>query len=148
MRPIMIMSITYNSGSPDAVAVGNVAERIMQTTPERISELAKMGETYNRSSVRSDFENKIFLMLLHQSAGKKPEIQRRPLLVAYYDETSDDKGKSTDNTLSPLKCQMNRMAINPESSSKRQLTMMPTHETPQNEDSTIIQDPETRSSGD
>ncbi|GAA0153703.1 hypothetical protein LIER_11875 [Lithospermum erythrorhizon] len=109
------MSITDNSGSLEAVVVGKVAERIMQTTPERISELAKMGETYNLSSVRSDFENKMFLMLLYQSAGKKAGIQRRPLLEAYYNETSNDKGKSTDNTLSPLKRQMNQMEIDPDS---------------------------------
>ncbi|GAA0176588.1 hypothetical protein LIER_42100 [Lithospermum erythrorhizon] len=85
----------------------------------------------------------MFLMLLHQSAGKKAGIQRRPLLEAYYNETSDEKGKSTDNTLSPLKRQMNQMEIDPESSSKRQLTMMPSYEIPQNEDSVVIQNPET-----
>ncbi|GAA0147618.1 hypothetical protein LIER_07274 [Lithospermum erythrorhizon] len=45
MRSIVIMSITDNSGSSEVVAVGNVAERIMQTTPERISELRKMHTT-------------------------------------------------------------------------------------------------------
>ncbi|GAA0138452.1 transporter [Lithospermum erythrorhizon] len=100
------MSVTDDTGCLEVVAIGKVAERIMQTTPEHINELKKIGETYDLNSIKTDFENKMFLMLLHQSTGKRSGIQRQPLLVAYYD-------KGSHNTLSPLKRQMNQMAISP-----------------------------------
>ncbi|GAA0179758.1 hypothetical protein LIER_30014 [Lithospermum erythrorhizon] len=126
IRPLVIMSVTDDTGSSDVVVVGSVAERIMQTTTDQIAELKKMGQPYDLNSVRTDFENKIFLMLLRRGSGKKAGIQRRPLLVAYYDETSTDKGQVTNNALSRLKRQMNKLAIGLESSSaKRQLTMTP-----------------------
>ncbi|GAA0154715.1 hypothetical protein LIER_12618 [Lithospermum erythrorhizon] len=78
----------------------------MQTTAEQIIELKKMGQTYDLTSVKVDFEDKMFLMLLRQGSGKKARIQRRLLLVAYNDETSVDKGKATDNAFSPLKRQL------------------------------------------
>ncbi|GAA0155223.1 hypothetical protein LIER_12999 [Lithospermum erythrorhizon] len=131
------MSIRDDSGASEVVAVGSVAERIMQTTTEQITELKKMGQIYDLNSVQADFEDKIFLTLLRRGSGKKARIQRRPLLVAYYDETSADKGKATDNTLSPLKRQLNQMAIASESTSKRQLMMTPADENTQNEDSNV-----------
>ncbi|GAA0154105.1 hypothetical protein LIER_12186 [Lithospermum erythrorhizon] len=138
-RPIVIMSVTDDTGCLEVVVVGKVAERIMQTTPEHINELKKIGETYDLNSIKTDFENKMFLMLLHQSTGKRLGMQRRPLLVAYYDEGSH-------NTLSPLKRQMNQMAISPESSSKRQLIMMPTQENTEDEHFAVVTTPETRTS--
>ncbi|GAA0186979.1 hypothetical protein LIER_34267 [Lithospermum erythrorhizon] len=54
-----------------------------------------------------------------------------------------DKGKATENTLSPLKRQMSQMAIAPESSSKRQLRIIPSSENTQDEDSTVAGGPET-----
>ncbi|GAA0164429.1 hypothetical protein LIER_20069 [Lithospermum erythrorhizon] len=99
---------------------------------------------YEFNYVRADFENKTFLMLLCRGSGKKTGIQRRPLLMAYYDETSTDKDKVTNNALSPLKRQMKELAIGPESSSaKRQLTMTPANNNTHDEESNVTGDPET-----
>ncbi|GAA0158572.1 hypothetical protein LIER_38684 [Lithospermum erythrorhizon] len=76
-------------------------------------------------------------MLLRRGSREKAGIQRRSLLVAYYDETSADS-KIIDNTLSPLKRQLNQIAIASESTSKRQLMMTPADKNTQNEDSNIV----------
>ncbi|GAA0158502.1 hypothetical protein LIER_15510 [Lithospermum erythrorhizon] len=133
-RPIVIMSVTDDTGCLEVVAVGKVVERIMQSTPEHINELQKIGETYDLNSIKIDFENKIFLMLLHQSNGKRSRMQRRPLLVTYYDEGSH-------NMLFPLKRQMNQMAISPETT-----YMMPTQENTEDEHFAAVTAPETRTS--
>ncbi|GAA0142276.1 hypothetical protein LIER_03214 [Lithospermum erythrorhizon] len=94
-------------------------------------------------NIRSDFNERISLLLLRRGFGKHNEGQRKMLLLGYFDdidsktgrqsasntssllptentEKSSDKGKqptSHSSPLSPLKCQMSKISINPELSS-------------------------------
>ncbi|GAA0170708.1 hypothetical protein LIER_24908 [Lithospermum erythrorhizon] len=74
IRPLVIMSIRDDSGASEVVAVGRVAERIKQTTAEQITELKKMGQIYDLNSIQADFEDTIFLMLLHRGFGIKDDL--------------------------------------------------------------------------
>ncbi|GAA0166259.1 hypothetical protein LIER_40155 [Lithospermum erythrorhizon] len=84
--PIVIMSIEDLTGSMETVATGNVAEKIIQTTSSQIAELMKLGQAYDLHGIKTEFQNKMFLMLLRQTYARRFDAQSHLLLAAYFDE--------------------------------------------------------------
>ncbi|GAA0156521.1 hypothetical protein LIER_38284 [Lithospermum erythrorhizon] len=159
LRPIVIMSIEDLTGSMEAVATGNVAEQIIQTTSSQIVELMKLGQTYDLHSIKTEFQNKTFLMLLRRTYARRFDAQRRLLLAAYFDEphsqiasqslTPDDTSSSAfpltspsakrtpqEISMSPLKRQIAEIVNTTGTLAKKQLMMQPDDKDQANDAST------------
>ncbi|GAA0164158.1 hypothetical protein LIER_39728 [Lithospermum erythrorhizon] len=143
------MSASDRNGTVKIVAIGSIVERILQTTTINISKLSNLGEHYDLNSVRSEFHQKIFLILLRRSFGKHNEGQRKMLLLGYFnDHDSEGSSQSASNTpsqqpsehtkessdnakqaicnsspLSPFKRQMSQISINPGSYAKKKILL-------------------------
>ncbi|GAA0160398.1 hypothetical protein LIER_16961 [Lithospermum erythrorhizon] len=79
-------------------SLGIIDDDVKLTAPTgfQVAEIP-LNQSYDLNSIRAEFENKIFLMLLRWSSGKKYAIPGRPLLLAYYDE-AHNIGESQSNT--------------------------------------------------
>ncbi|GAA0172851.1 hypothetical protein LIER_26588 [Lithospermum erythrorhizon] len=113
-RPLIVMMVTDETTTIKVVAIGKLAERILQTTSEDMSRLLKLGEAYDLDTIRSDFEGKVFLILLRCTYMKHNENRRRPLLLDFLVNVSH-------SSLSPLKRQMSEISLAPGSSAKKKL---------------------------
>ncbi|GAA0158119.1 hypothetical protein LIER_15225 [Lithospermum erythrorhizon] len=110
-----------NYCAKDTGAIGSLAERILQITAMNILKLSNLGQIYDLDNNRSDFNERIFLMLLQRSQSAS---NTSSLLATENTEESSDKGKqptSHSSPLSPLKCQMSEISINPDSLAKKKM---------------------------
>ncbi|GAA0159839.1 hypothetical protein LIER_16532 [Lithospermum erythrorhizon] len=83
--PLIVMTITDHTNAIRVLAIENITERILQTTASQIFKITNLGQIYEVDAIKSDFQDKVFLMLLHRTYGKQNENQRKMLVVAFYD---------------------------------------------------------------
>ncbi|GAA0160003.1 hypothetical protein LIER_38957 [Lithospermum erythrorhizon] len=123
------MSVSDHTSKMKAIAMGDVAETILQNTTSNIA----------------DFERKQLMIYLRRTYGTKNEDKKRLSLLSFFEETMREKGiqssnllqlhetsksssaqsekaTSIDLLLSPLKRQMSQITLDTE---KNQLTYMP-----------------------
>ncbi|GAA0176293.1 hypothetical protein LIER_42057 [Lithospermum erythrorhizon] len=116
-------------------AIEVVAEQILQCTPTQLGRLVKEGIGFELEPIKSEFQDKMYLVLLRRTYSKRSDAQQRLLLVAYYDDIVPKRPCCTDSAspqpsektsvcelgVSPLKRQLDNVSIMTGSPMKKSL---------------------------
>ncbi|GAA0159641.1 hypothetical protein LIER_16367 [Lithospermum erythrorhizon] len=101
-RSLVVMSASDGTGMIKIAAIGSIADKILQTTAVNISRLSNLDQYYDLDTIISDFNEKVFLMLLRRSFGKQNEHQRKMLLVGYFDDTNSSTSSQSGSNPSSI----------------------------------------------
>ncbi|GAA0139218.1 hypothetical protein LIER_35048 [Lithospermum erythrorhizon] len=116
LRPFVVLSIIDHTSTAKPIAMGDVAETILQNSISNTAKLTKLGLDYDLQSIRSELDGRQFMMFLRHSSNANNE--------AIQESTLSDQPEIIESlsSLSPLKRQMNQMSIDTGTKAKRQLT--------------------------
>ncbi|GAA0146924.1 hypothetical protein LIER_36416 [Lithospermum erythrorhizon] len=99
MRPKISMDVYDHSGRITVGAIGAVAQEILQCTDTQLAETVNKDGGFHLQSIRDLFQDRMYLVLLRRSYSRRSDMQRRLLLVAYFDDTVPPLQESPSNNV-------------------------------------------------
>ncbi|GAA0142413.1 hypothetical protein LIER_03319 [Lithospermum erythrorhizon] len=105
IRPLVSMDVFDHSGNITAGAIESVAEQILRCDVSELRRSITKGTGYDLDPLKTNFDDKMYPLLLRCTYNRRSVTQKHLLLVAYFDDTvfseSEDATQHSNPDLPP-----------------------------------------------